>query len=655
MSKPLFLSLAPLAFGLIGCASQAAAAPAAPAAPLSVRVDARDAPQMVLHAKVRVPARPGPLTLVYPKYIPGTHGPSGRVADLAGLRMSAGGRPITWQRDAEQTSEFRVTVPPGAAAVDIELDVVVDSRWRATPEVSELNWNRLLLYPKGAEARKLRVEPAVALPNGWRYATALKAASDANGELSFRPVTLETLVDSPLVMGRHGRTLDLGPALGAPHALALVAGSEAALGASDEQIALYKRLVAEAAALFGARHYDAYTFLYMLSGATGGSGLEHHESSQNLSPEKLFSNPDAFRANAELLPHEFAHSWCGKFRRPKGLATPNFQQPTHNELLWVYEGLTNYFGWVLAGRSGLRSLQEQRDDLASTAATLDSIPARKWRSLADTTNVPAIGQESNRPWYSAQRGADYYPESTLIWLEADVTIRRLSGGARSLDDFARAFFGGANSGPEVKPYDFNDLVKALGAVTPHDWKGFFEQRVNAVAPRAPVGGLEGAGYKLAFRDKPNELQLSQERAFSSANERQTLGLFVGDKGVVYDVHLGGPAARAGLAPGWSIVAVGGRRYAPEALRQAIADAKGPSAQPIEFIVERDGAYRTVRVAWAEGARHPHLERDASKPDLIAAILAPRATRPAPSPSAPAPSPSAPTPAPSAPTPAPRAP
>lgn len=629
MNKPTLSPLMLAALGLVGCASQAAAAPAAPTAAgaaLSVRVDAREAPHMILHSKVRVPAQPGPLTLAYPKYIPGTHGPSGRVADIVGLRMSAGGRSLAWQRDPEQTSEFRVTVPAGAAAVDVELDVVVDSRWRATPDVSEFNWNRLLLYPKGAEARKLRVEASVALPTGWQHATALKGAPGAGGEVAFQPVTLETLVDSPVVMGRYGRNIDLGTVLGAPHSLALVAGSADALKPSDEQIALYKQLVAEAAALFGARHYDAYTFLYILSGKSGGSGLEHHASSQNLSPERLFSSPDSFRGSAELLPHEFSHSWCGKYRRPKGLATPNFQQPTHNELLWVYEGLTNYFGWLLAGRSGLRSLQDQKDDLASTAATLDAIPGRKWRSLADTTNVPAIGQESNRPWYSAQRGTDYYPESTLIWLEADVIIRQASGGKRSLDDFARAFFGGANSGAEVKPYDLADLVKALNAVAPHDWKGFIDQRVSAVAPRAPLGGIEGAGYKLAYREKPNELQISQERAFSSVSERHTLGLVVGENGVVRDVHLEGPAARAGLIPGFTLVAVNGRRYAAEALRQAIADGKGSGAPPIELIVERDGFYRTLRVAWGEGARQPHLERDAAKPDLIAAILAPRAPR-----------------------------
>jgi predicted metalloprotease with PDZ domain len=626
--RRLFSSLAFLALGPLGCASPAAAAPVtgagAAAGALSVHVDARDAPRLILHSKVRVPARPGPLTLVYPKYIPGTHGPSGRVADLVGLRMSAGGRPLAWQRDAEQTSEFRVTVPAGAAAVDVELDVVVDSRWRASPEVSELNWNRALLYPKGAEARALRVEPALTLPPGWHHATALRAARDQGGELAFRPVSLETLVDSPVVMGRYGRTVDLGTALGAPHALALVAESPDALEPSDQQVALYRRLVAEATSLFGARHYDAYTFLYILSGKAGGSGLEHHESSQNLSPEKLFSSPDAFRSNADLLPHEFAHSWCGKYRRPGGLVTPNFQQPTRNELLWAYEGLTNYFGWVLAGRSGLRSPQDQRDELASIAGTLDSIPGRAWRSLADTTYVPAIGQESNRPWYSAQRGADYYSEGTLIWLEADVIIRRASGGKRSLDDFARAFFGGRNSGPEVKPYDFADLVKALNAVAAYDWKAFFDRRVSAVAPRAPLGGIEGAGYALAYRDKPNELQLAGERVFSTVSERSTLGLVVGENAVVRDVHLDGPAARAGLVPGTTVVAVNGRKYAPESLRRAVADAKGPPPRPIELIVERDGFYRTLRVDYGAGARQPHLERDPSKPDLLAAILAPRA-------------------------------
>jgi len=616
----------PLALGVVGCAPEASAAPATPqslSGPITLRVDARDAPQMMLHAKMTVPARPGPLTLVYPKWIPGNHGPTGKVVDISGLRFSAGGKVLAWQRDPEKTSEFSMNVPAGSAAVDVELDVVVEKRWAATAQVSDINWHRVLLYPKGARARDVRVEASAQIPPSWQYATALPRAGESGGTLNFKPVSLETLIDSPLVMGRYGRSIDLGTVLGAPHSLELVAETKEALEASDKQVALYRKLVAETGALFGARHYDKYTFLYMLSGSTEDSnGLEHHASSQNISPATLFSKDDDFRSVRWLLSHEFAHSWCGKYRRPKGLATPDYQQPMRDDLLWVYEGLTQYYGWLLATRSGLESVQDATDELAAIAGSLDSIPGRKWRSLGDTTYTAAFGQESNRPWYAAQRGYDYYPESSLIWLEADTVIRQKTGGKRSLDDFSRAFFGGSNTGAEVKPYELSDLLKALGDVAAYDWKGFFEQRITAVAPRAPLGGIEGSGYKLAYQEKPSAFQEVIERVSHSVNERYTFGMVVNDKGVVADLHLDGPAGKAGLLPGATLVAVNGRKYSAEVLRRAMADNKGSNA-PIELLAEKDGFYRTVRVVWNQGARYPHLQRDAAKPDLLTAILAPR--------------------------------
>ena len=620
--------LLPFLVGLGGCAPSASAAPATPQSvtgPITLRVDARDVPQMMLHAKVTLPVRPGALTLVYPKWIPGTHGPTGIVADISGLRISAGGKPLAWKRDAEETSEFSVTVPAGSRSVEVELDVVVATRWAATADLSDVNWNRVLLYPKGARAHDLQIDASLQIPAGWHYATALQPSSESGGAIAFKSTSLETLVDSPVVMGRYGRSIDLGTALGASHSLEVVAETKDALEANDKQIAFYRRLVVEAAALFGARHYDKYTFLYMLSSGAEGraSGLEHHASSENLSASTVFTKEDTFRADRELLPHEFSHSWCGKYRRPKGLATANYQQPMHDELLWVYEGLTNYFGWLLASRAGLQSVQDAKDDLAITAASLDAIPGRKWRPLVDTTYTPAFGQEPNRPWYSLQRGQDYYPEGTLIWLDADVTIRQKSGGQRSLDDFARAFFGGANTGAEVKTYELTDVIEALGKVVAYDWKGFFEQRVRDVAPRAPIGGIEGAGYKLSYQDKPSDLQSLHARIGHTTNERYTLGLAANDKGVVTDLYLDGAAARAGLLPGATLVAVNGRKYDGDVLHKAIADSKAAPA-PIEIIFEKDGFYRTSRVTWNQGARYPHVERDPSKPDLLAAILAPRA-------------------------------
>ncbi|WP_394838951.1 PDZ domain-containing protein [Pendulispora rubella] len=618
-------------FLLAGCTPpQALAAPAPPplAGPMTVRVDARDAAQMVLHAKVRVPARPGPLTLVYPKWIPGHHGPAGRVADISGLRFSAGGQTLAWRRDPVETSEFSVIVPAGAAAVDVELDVVADPRWFPTDGVSSIGWEQVVLYPKGARVRDVRVEPSAQMPSGWRYATSLQIASDTAGAVNFRPTTLEMLVDSPVILGRYGRSIDLGTALGAAHSLEVVAESKDALQATEARLATYRRLVAEAAALFGARHYDRYTFLLTLSSSAGEdfNGTEHHASSQNVAIANFFTSDDAGRYVRWLLPHEFAHSWCGKYRRPKGLATPDYQQPMRNDLLWVYEGLTHYLGWLLSARSGVVSTQDALDDLARMAAELDAIPGRKWRPLGDTTFTAAFGADSNRPWYSAQRAFDYYPESLLVWLEADTLIRQKTDGKRSLDDFLRAFFGGANTGAEVKPYELADVLKALGDVVAYDWKSFFEQRITAITPHVPLGGVEAGGYKLGYHDKPSDFQSVWERSTHLLNERSTLGVVLDDKGVVKDVHLDGPAGKAGLPPGGVVVAVNGRKYSPDVLRRALADAaKGP----VELLAERDGFFRTYRVAGGTGARYPHLDRDPAKPDLLGAILAPRAPQPPP--------------------------
>ncbi|WP_394849444.1 M61 family peptidase [Pendulispora brunnea] len=615
---------------LAGCTPQASAAPTTPpppAGPMTVRVDARDAAQMVLHAKVRVPARPGPLTLVYPKWIPGHHGPVGRVADISGLRFLAGGQPLAWRRDSVETSEFAMTVPAGAAAVDVELDVVADPRWFPSDGLSSISWEQVVLYPKGARVRDLRVEPSAQMPSGWRYASSLQVAADTAGAVNFRPTTLEMLVDSPVILGRYGRSFDLGTAMGTTHSLEVVAESKDALQASDARIATYRRLVAEAGALFGARHYDRYTFLLMLSGSAGAdfNGTEHHASSQNVTAANFFTSDDGGRYTRWLLPHEFAHSWCGKYRRPKGLATPDYQQPMRNDLLWVYEGLTHYLGWLLSARSGVVSTQDALDDLAAMAADLDAIPGRKWRPLADTTFTAAFGAGSNRPWYSAQRGFDYYPESLLVWLEADTVIRQKTDGKRSLDDFLRSFFGGANTGAEVKPYELGDVLKALSDVVSYDWKTFFEQRVSAITPRVPLGGVEAGGYKLGYHDKPSDFQAMWERTTHQLDERSTLGVALDDKGVVLDVHLDGPAGKAGLPLKASLVAVNGRKYSPEVLRRVLADtsAKGP----VELLAERDGFFRTYRVAWGGGARYPHLDRDPAKPDVLGAILAPRVPPP----------------------------
>ncbi len=614
------------AFWGTGCAAHegAAAAVPAPAEPMVVQVDARDAPQMMLHAKIRVPAKGGPLTLVYPKWVPGTHGPTNKVADISGLRFFANGQPLAWRRDPVETSEFSMQVPAGARAVDVELDVVVDTRWGATADVSDLNWNRVLVYPRGVKASDLRVDASVRMPEGWHFATALARTGESSGDGAFARVSLETLVDSPLIMGRYGRTFDLGNALGAEHSLELIASSREELEADDVILASLRHLVVEATTLFGARHYGThYTFLLTLNCPTG-SGLEHMTSNQSCEGPGFLHGGDSLKGFPWMLPHEFAHAWNGKYRRPRGLATSDYQTPMRNDLLWVYEGLTEYLGWVLATRSGLASVQDAKDWLASWGAMLDSIPSRRWRSVGDTAYTNAMG-ESSRPWYATQRHWDYMREGLFIWLEADTVIRQRTGGARSLDDFVRSFFGGANTGPEMKPYDLPDVIGALNAVAPYDWRGFFEQRVYTVSEHAALGGITGSGWTLAYGDTPNAQHQALERMLRERSARSTLGMVMSEQGTVTDLHLDGPAARAGVVVGATLVAVNGRKYTPEVLRRAISDNKGSTA-PIELLTERDGFYRTIPVVWAGGVREPYLARDAGKPDLLASILAPHAER-----------------------------
>jgi predicted metalloprotease with PDZ domain len=620
-----------LFFSLIALFSTAAFA--ADPRPLELAVDATDAPRGVFHSRMTIPAEPGELTLAYPKWVQGEHAPSGPIMQVAGFTVSANGKALAWRRDPLDMFLVRVEVPAGAREVEVALDYLSPPESlggggygetpNATPHLLIVDWHDLLVYPLGKNAMEIPVRAALRLPAGWQYDTALAGEKGNDGPVTFVPTTLYTLIDSPVLAGEIFQTLEIGPPE-APVRLSMAADQRASLAVSEARLAAYRRVPAEALALFGARHYRAYHWLLALSDAIDHNGLEHHESSDNRGPADMFTDEAQLLRQGSLLPHEYIHSWNGKYRRPAGLAVRDSQEPLNTELLWVYEGLTRYLGDILlTTRSGIRGVEQTREYLAWIAANQDrNRPGRQWRPLADTAVAAQVLSGLPTPWTSARRTLDYYDESGLIWLEADAILRQKSGGKKSLDDFCRAFHGGASTAPAVVPYTLDDVNAALGSVVAHDWKGFFAERVYAVRPRAPLGGVEAAGWKLIYTDQPNEYQKLRARSGKRLDESFSLGLWLKDDGTIDDIVVGSPAWQAGLGPGMKLVAVGGRAWTPEILPTAIQEAKTSTA-PITIAAQHGDVLKTFQVDYHEGERYPHLERDASRPDLLAAILAPK--------------------------------
>ncbi|MEX0878855.1 MAG: PDZ domain-containing protein [Thermoanaerobaculia bacterium] len=607
-------------------------------APIALSVDASDAPRRIFHVRETIPVTPGPLTLVYPKWIPGEHGPTGPITDLVGLKISAGGKPIAWKRQGAEMWAFDVTVPPGAGALEVAFDYIAPlAAWTtASAQLGVINWWSVLLSPQGPGENERLFSASLELPAGWGHGTSLRVARESGDTLAFAPVSLVTLIDSPVLAGAHFRTVDLTPGQKPGHWLHIAGESAASVNIAPEDVVHHQRLVAEALALFGARHYDNYHFLLALSDSIPGNGLEHHESSDNRVLERALIDDGAKKLMGTLLPHEYVHSWNGKYRRPADLVSgvsANYQAPVRSELLWVYEGLTEYYGDVLGARSGIRTPELYRENLAMFAGSMDHQAGRAWRPLADTATAAQLLYDGRAEWAAWRRGVDFYPESALVWLEADVLIRQKTAGKKSLDDFARSFLGQPGGGPAVKPYVLGDVVAALNAVAPHDWAGFFQARVYDVAPRAPLGGIEAGGWKLDYTDRKPELTAAAEEESELFDFWYSLGMTVqGDgtsggrkDGVVRDVVPGMPAAEAGVGPGMKLVAVNGRRYSTKGLREAVRAARD-NKNPIELLVENVDTFQTCRVEAHGGERYPSLKRDPSRPDLLSAIARPL-TRP----------------------------
>lgn len=588
---------------------------------VALNVDATHTPEKILHVQETIPVKPGAVTLYYPKWIPGEHGPDGPISTVTGLHFYAAGKEVAWHRDLLDVFTFHVDVPAGVTQLEAKFDEIEPDGFSATDKLMVLEWNQVVLYPSDTRAEEQSFTATLKLPAGWKFGTSLRTASTDDDTVTFKPTSLDMLVDAPVIAGQYYKAVDITPA-GEPihHELDLVADSAVALNLSEENRKQMTQLVAESGKLFGSRHYREYHFLLTLSDHVAHFGLEHHESNDSRLPERTLIGPHPGTDLGGLLAHEFAHSWNGKFRRPADLAAPYYEEPEKTDLLWGYEGLTDYAGPLLAVRSGLWSPEEYQEYLAGIAASLGpGRPGRTWRPLGDTaTGEPGISPRGG--WFNWIRGTDYYDEGDLLWLEVATIIARETKGAKSIDDFCHAFHGGANNGPEVKTYTFEQLVATLNSVAPSDWAKFFTERLESKSAASPTGGIENAGWKLVFT--PEEGKLKGRHALPA--DIYSIGLQLRPDGTVGDSIVGSPAYEAGITSNMKILAVNGRLYNHDLLIDAIKAAKD-TTDPITLLVVNDEYVKTATVNYHGGERFPHLVRNTAVPDGMADLIKPRAT------------------------------
>ncbi len=592
-----------------------------PGGTIRLEVDATDTTQRIFRVKEHIPvASSGPLTLLLPEWLPGNHAPRGQIEKISGLTFTADGRPVSWKRDPLNVYAFIIDVPQGTREIMAAFQFLSatqpnQGRVVITPKMLNIQWESVSLYPAGYYTRQIPIQATVTYPEGWQAATALRGQKNGS-TVAYQTIDYEALQDSPVFAGRYFKLVDLGHNV----TLNIVADEADELDAKPDQIAKHKKLVDEAGALFGAYHFDHYDFLFAITDEMGGIGLEHHRSSENqVDPGyfKKWSDSDAL-LDRNLLPHEFTHSWDGKFRRPDLLWTPDFNVPMQDNLLWVYEGQTQFWGYVLGARSGLFSKQETLDAYAHIAAKLDTTRGREWRAMEDTTHDPIISARRPKGWTSWQRSEDYYNEGLMIWLEADAIIRRQTRGAKGLDDFAKAFFG-INPGDWGQVvYNRDDVIRTLNGVAPYDWSGFFGRYVDSTTRETPKGGFTMGGYKLVYGDTPNAFTKAAEGASKTVDQSFGVGLIVKSDGEISNVVWDSAAFKAGLVTGAKIVAINGDEYSGEVFKTALK-----AAQPMQIIVKQDKYYRTLALAYSGGLRYPRLEKSGEGDGSLDRLLKPR--------------------------------
>lgn len=601
---------------------------AAAAPQINLSLDATDAPRKIFHAQLTIPATAGTLTLYYPKWIPGEHAPSGPVIDLTGLKFTGNGQILSWRRDLADNWTFHVEVPAGVQEVHATLDYLSPGESEqslfsagasATQKMTVISWNQVLLYPQGWTADQIMFSASLRLPSGWKFGTPLPVASNSGDEIHFQPVSLYTLVDSPVIAGEYLKVVQLNTGQSPSAEMDIAADSAGALDAPQDMWDKYSNLVKQATTLFGATHYRDYHFLYSLSDHVAHFGLEHHESNDSRADEHALTDPGLRTLYAGLLPHEYVHSWNGKYRRPADLTTSDYQQTMQDDLLWVYEGLTDYLGNVLAARSGLWNPEQYRDEMARVAAFMDHRPGRTWRDLQDTADAASILYYEPKEWDSWRRGVDYYEEGDLDWLWVDTIIRQQTGGKKTIDDFCKLFHGAPSTPPIVKTYTFDDVVNALNQIAPYDWRGFWNVRLTNHGPGGPLGGIENSGWKLTYDENRSDMVRTYEERRHLIDSSYSVGLLVKDDGEIQDTIEGMVAARAGIGPGMRIIAVNGRRFNPQVYREALKEGKNSSG-PLQLLIENDDYFRTFSLDYHDGEQYPHLVRDESKKDMLSDII-----------------------------------
>ena len=592
---------------------------------MKLTIDATDVTRAIfrVHQTIPVP-QAGDFILLYPKWVPGGHSPRNDIKNATGIRFTAGGRQLKWVRDTLDVYAFHVDVPQGVKAVDVDFQYVSPTtgdqgRIMMTPDMASIEPIATSLYPAGYYVRQIPIQTSVIVPSGWKLATALRPSGQVGNRIDFPVTNYDILLDSPMIAGAHYRRIPLTNDV----ALDVIADTEAELAATPEQIAAHKRLVDQAVKAFGAQHYDHYDFLLTISNNLGGIGLEHHRSSEDGVRRGYFTDWDNQLNARNLLPHEYSHSWDGKFRRGADLWTADYRMPMQNSLLWVYEGQTQFWGYVLGARSGMLSKADTLDAIAATAAAYSlGTPGRQWRPLVDTTNDPIIAGRQPMPWRSWERSEDYYSEGQLIWTDVDRIIRQQSGGKRSIDDFAKAFFGIRDRDWGEVTYTFDDIVNTLNRVQPYDWRSYLNAKVNGVAPKAPLEGITQGGYNLVYTAEPTKWWKSIEKLRKGNDFTYSGGLTVGNDGKIQSVLWDSPAFNAGLTPGDEIVALNNRAFDGDALKAAIKDAAGSGPAP-QLIVKSGDLFRTITLDWHGGLRYPRLVKTGKGEGTLDALLAPR--------------------------------
>ncbi|WP_329740866.1 M61 family peptidase [Dyella sp. A6] len=608
------------------CAAQASA----PAAPkdtpypgvLAITMDLRDAPHRIYRMHETIPVKPGPLTLYYPKWPLPDHAPDATIANIAGLTITADGRQLPWRRDVVDMYTLHVTVPQGIERINLSFQYLSPGpgAWYgyevwSTPYLADLDPTQVVFYPSGYYARDIPIRPTVVLPTGWKFATAMDVTSRSGDTIHFKRMSFNNFIDSPLIAGKYFKRVDLSPGDAAPVHLNIVGDSAASVQISDTQVAAYRRMVKQLYALFHSHHFHHYDLLLTVSDHVAGTGLEHHQSSMEMAGADFLTNPDAFMASATLIPHEFTHSWNGKFRRPADMWTPAFNTPQPSDMVWAYEGLTEYWSVVLAARSGLLTPAEFRESLASVDAAQAYRTGRAWRSLQDTATSAQLLYFNGSYWSNYRRSTDFYPEGELLWLGVDTKIRQLSHNRRSLDDFAKLFYGMDNGSYVTRTYTFHDLVDALNQVQPFDWASFLRKRLDYTGKVLPEHGIARGGWKVVYTNAPSAYDQAVSRSRHRLDLAYSIGMTMSDDGTVSDVQWNGPAYKAGLVPGMKVVSVNGNEFTGDALKAAIRQAQSGTS-PIELAVKYVGTYSTHKVDYHGGLKYPHLERVNGTPDYL---------------------------------------